>query len=277
MTADNEHPAKAYILGHSERELERLTTQARLIDPITRQFFTEAGIAPGMRVLDIGSGAGDVALLLAGLVGPTGEVVGTDRSAPALAKAEARVKQRGFANVTFRQGDPTAMKFERPFDAMAGRWVLMFQPDPVAMLRKLKAHVRPGGVIVFHEPDWENVRSHPAVPTYERCCKWMVETLRRDGVHTRMGIELYAAFLAAGLPAPSMRLQALIAGGANASDEVHLKTDLAITLVADMERLGVATAPEVDAETLGRRVLAEMAATNAVIVHRADIAAWCRT
>ena len=64
--------AGAYVLGHSDRELERLRLQAQLIDPITRQFLIEAGISPGMRVLDVGSGAGDVAFLAADLVGPPG-------------------------------------------------------------------------------------------------------------------------------------------------------------------------------------------------------------
>jgi hypothetical protein len=52
----------AYLLGHSDRELERLRVQARFIEPITRRFFVDAGIAPGMRVLDVGSGVGDVAI-----------------------------------------------------------------------------------------------------------------------------------------------------------------------------------------------------------------------
>ena len=55
----------AYVLGHSDREIERLKTQAQLIDPITRRFFEEAGISRGMRVLDVGSGAGDVAFQIA--------------------------------------------------------------------------------------------------------------------------------------------------------------------------------------------------------------------
>lgn len=64
-----------YVLGHSDAELRRLETQARVKDPITRRFFVEAGVGPGMRVLDVGSGAGDVALLLAELVGESGQVV----------------------------------------------------------------------------------------------------------------------------------------------------------------------------------------------------------
>ena len=69
-----------YALGHSDQELDRLAVQARLIDPITRRFFRDAGIVSGMRVLDVGSGSGDTAFLAANLVGDTGQVVGRPRS-----------------------------------------------------------------------------------------------------------------------------------------------------------------------------------------------------
>src|ERR1700720_4114454 len=106
-------PTRAYALGHSGRELERLSAQARLIDPITRQFFRDAGIVPGMRVLDVGSGAGDVSFLVADLVGDAGEVVGVDRSPNALAAARARAIAQSRHNVLFLEGDPAQMEFER--------------------------------------------------------------------------------------------------------------------------------------------------------------------
>jgi ubiquinone/menaquinone biosynthesis C-methylase UbiE len=93
----------AYALGHSDAELKRLATQARLIDPITRRFLVSAGIGEGMRVLDVGSGAGDVAMLVADLVGPKGEVVGTDPARTAIDAAERRVRTHGLANVAFRR------------------------------------------------------------------------------------------------------------------------------------------------------------------------------
>jgi ubiquinone/menaquinone biosynthesis C-methylase UbiE len=276
MSTANTSQMHNYVLGHSPKELDRLTVQARLIDPITRQFLVEAGVAPGMRVLDVGSGAGDVAFLVAGLVGPAGEVVGTDRSAAALATARARASERNLSNVSFREGDPGLLTFERPFDAAVGRYVLMFQDDPVAMLRGLARHVRPGGVIAFHEVDWANVRSHPTVAAYEQCCKWLVETMKRSGANTRMGIELQSAFLAAGIPAPSLRIHAVIGGGSNAHDAVHLKTDLAQILAPQMVRLGVATAEELAIDTLADRIILEMSERNAVIVGCGQVGAWSR-
>lgn len=254
--------ASSYVLGHSDRELERLRLQARLIDPITRQFLIEAGIALGMRVLDVGSGAGDVAFLAANLVGPTGQVVGVDRSAVGLARARTRAKEQSLANVTFRTSDLSAMAFDQPFDAVIGRYVLCFQPDPVATLRAIAKLVRTGGIILFHEPDRGQMRSVPPVPTYDRACEWVGETYRRTGADVRIGTKLYSMFLAAGLAAPTMRMHAVI-GGATALDEVHLDADQAVVLAADIERLRIATATELAADTLVERIAAEMAATRA--------------
>ena len=263
-----------YALGHSDRELDRLSAQARLIDPITRRFFHDAGIVPGMRVLDVGCGAGDVAFLVADMVGGSGEVTGVDRASNALAAAQARADALSRRNVIFAQGDPAQMAFERPFDAVVGRYVLQFQPDPAAMLRKLAAHVRPGGPIVFHELDWDGASSFPPSSTYDHCCRWIVETLRLLGAETRMGMKLHATFLAAGLRAPEMRLEAVVGGPSNNSDRLHLIADLVETLAPEMERLGLATAAEIGLATLARRMDDEVSAASTVVVGRSEIGAW---
>jgi ubiquinone/menaquinone biosynthesis C-methylase UbiE len=75
-----------------------------------------AGINTGMRVLDMGCGCGEVAFLAADLVGTTGELIGVDRASAAVNWATARAKEIG--NVKFLEGDPTLLRFDRPFDAV---------------------------------------------------------------------------------------------------------------------------------------------------------------
>ena len=133
-----------------------------------------------MRVLDVGSGTGAVAFLAADLVGPTGEVIGTDLDRRPL-RRQARPPARALSQVSFREGDPAEMAFDRTFDAIVGRYVLMFQADASRWLRRLAGHLRPGGVIVFHEPDWSCGRSDPVAPTYDRCCRWVIDALDRAG------------------------------------------------------------------------------------------------
>jgi len=255
-----------YVLGHSARELERLRSQARLIEPITRRFFEAAGIGAGMRVLDVGSGAGDVAFVAAELVGETGEVVGVDRSAAAVELAQSRAG----SNVSFLVGGPDAAT--GLFDAAVGRYVLQFQDDPAAMLREIAALVRPGGLIVFHELDWDGVRSSPPIPTFDRCARLCREAIG-SAAETRMGGKLFATFVAAGLPAPSLRLEAL----AGVEEPLRMVADLAGSLAEKIEELGLASAAELDPDALFEQMLAEARETTSVAVGNFQFGAWAQS
>ena len=265
-----------YVLGHSEQELERITAQARRFEPFTRRVFQAAGVVSGMRVLDVGSGAGDVAFLAAELVGGTGSVIGTDKAPTAVALARERASNTGLRNVAFREGDPTQMNFDQPFDAIVGRMILMHCGDPPEMLRKLTAHVQPGGVMVFLEPAWSVARSLPLVPLYERCCHWIVKVFRSAGSEADMGLKLHSAFVAAGLPAPSMQMQPIVGGPAAALDWLRGLAAIVNTMQSEIIRLGLATAAEVDSSTLADRLYAEAAATDSVIVAPGMVGAWVR-
>jgi SAM-dependent methyltransferase len=262
-----------YVLGHSDAELRRLATQARLVDPITRRFLVSAGIRKGMRILDVGSGAGDVAMLLAGLVGPTGEIVGTDPARTAIDAAEKRVRAASLENVTFKHGDPAAMTFDKPFDAVVGRYVLQFIPDPSAAIADLSRHLHRDGIMFFHELDWDGARSSPPVPTYDRVCSWIMRTIEGGGAQIRLGARLASVFERAGLSRPTLRLESVIACGPAAIDAVHLVTDLVAAQLPNMERMGIVTASEVELPSLAQRILAEVGA-DGTLVGRAEVAAW---
>ena len=267
-----------YPLGHSQLELERLKTQARYMEPVTRQFFCEAGVEVG-RVLDVGSGAGDVAFLAADLVGDVGEVIGADQATTAVATATQRAKSKGLRNVSFRLGDPSELEFDRPFDAVVGRYVLLFQTDAAAMVLKLAKRLSPGGVIVFHEHDWSDVRSFPPASTYDACCQWVIEAARRAGAECNGATNLYRAFLGAGLPAPQMRMQTFIGFGVTCTDWLQGLADLACTActwLPKIEQFGLARVAEVDVVTLAQRLRDEVIANAHMIVGRSEIAAWSR-
>lgn len=93
----------SYMLGHSEAEIIRLEMQAQILRPITERLLRSAGIRPGMRALDLGSGAGDVAMLAAELVGPSGWVVGIDRNSRVLSIAMERANRAGFKHLSFHE------------------------------------------------------------------------------------------------------------------------------------------------------------------------------
>ena len=142
---------KPYVLGDSEGELRRLVDQSHFIGELTEQVLLRAGIEQGMSVLDCGCGAGDVSFLVARLVGPSGRIVGIDRSIAGIELARQRAAEAGLANVTFEVAELAEFLLSEPVDVLVGRLILMYQPEPEVILSQLAKHVRPGGLIVFQE------------------------------------------------------------------------------------------------------------------------------
>jgi len=267
--------AKAdYVLGYTDSEQERLIRQAAIIGPITERLFREAGIGPGQRVLDLGSGMGDVAMLLARIVGPSGEVTGVDRDANSIARAQARVAAAGFRNVTFVRTDVNNIVNDRPFDAAVGRFILMFLPDPVSVLRSVSDLVRPGGVLAFQEPSWTAMLALGArLPLLSRTRHLIHEILLRSGANREMGLALYRAFQEAGLPAPKMHLEMPLGSDADfirlTSDVLRSLRPLARQHEVSLEELG-------HLDTLPHRICAEVTAANTVVSLIAVVGACAR-
>ena len=259
-----------YALGRTDAEQERLIRQARWLTPHTERCFREAGIGLGQRVLDVGSGVGDVVLVLARLVGPTGEVVGVEQGARSIGRARDRVAEAGLHNVTFAQADVSQVPGDRPFDAAVGRYILMFLPDPISVLRSLSRLVRPGGVLAFQEPDWraflEDARSFPL---WSVGASLMVETFQRSGTNTNLGPELSQVFVKAGLPVPSVRTDLLV--GAE-----EWMPDVLQSLRLQMKQLNLFIEPLGDFDTLSERLHGEVAATNAQTPLPSLVSAWSR-
>ena len=204
-----------YPLPHGSAETNRLIQQSAFINPFTRSLFIDAGIGSGMAVLDVGSGAGDVALIAAELAGLQGSVVGIDRNAAGLEVARGRAKAAGFSHVTFREGNITDIGADEQFDAVVGRLVLMYQPDPAATLRRLATHLKPGGIVAFGEynitPDV--MRAPAGMPLTGKLFSWIEGAFRHANAETRMGDRLFQTYRGAGLPSPKMYLMSYIGGG----------------------------------------------------------------
>ena len=266
----------SYVLGHAEHELQRLARQAALIGPTTRTLLIEAGIRPGMRVLDFGTGRGDVALLAAELVGPEGSVVGIDLAPSAIAVARERVAEMGLGNVSFHAGDPAALDDEEPFDAVVGRYVLLFVPEPAEMLRRLAGRLVPGGVVAFHEVDWSLHRSVPPIEVWDRCCRLVLDALTAGGADIQVGSTLPAVFAAAGLDSPALRLSAIVGGGLRSDDVIGRLVGLVTTLRPSLVERGVIDADELDPIALTQELRTQIAERHAFVQAATDVTAWTR-
>ena len=113
-----------------------------MLRPITERLLRNAGIDTGMRVLDLGCGAGDVTMLVAELVGPEGFVVGIDRNQQVLDVARVRTREAGLQQISFLEASIEAFSAREPFDLVIGRYILIHQSEPVMLLRNAGRLVR---------------------------------------------------------------------------------------------------------------------------------------
>lgn len=264
---------REYFTRYQQAEEERLLAQGKVLDPLTRRVFASAGLSRGMRVLDLGSGVGNVSRIAAEFVGPDGSVVGVDRDPEAVRRAERLTEDAGFRNVEFREGDVQALDgLDGGFDAVVGRLVLMYVADPVGALRKAASLLGPGGLVCMHEADVTYLWTSVDTPTWRQLRSWIVDAFGSIGADLRMGPSLFATFHAAGLPDPELTMEAVVGGGDRAP--AFGWANIARTALPLLERLGVATADEVDPDTLTERLLAEVHAEHGIVIGPCLYGAW---
>jgi ubiquinone/menaquinone biosynthesis C-methylase UbiE len=263
------------VLGHSDSELRRLENQARFIGDLTEEVLRRAGLASGMRVLDVGCGTGDVSFLAASLVGQGGHVLGIDQAPVAIEKARERAQHAGLDNVRFEVTDVADFEIVEQVDAIIGRLILLYLRDPVGILRRLAEQASPGTLLVFHEMDMSTARSVPESPLCSQGFRWIIETFRRAGVEIDMGSKLHSTFRDAGLPDPQMMLAARFESGPDSFAYQYLAEVLS-TLLPAAERFGITSAEAVGIETFAARLRDEVVALGGVVQPPAFIGAWCR-
>lgn len=278
----------AYPINQSAEEMRRLAIQAEVLHTQpTRWLFEQAGLAPSMRVLDIGCGAGDVSFVVTEFVGPKGAVVGLDSSFEALATARARAAHLGLTNVAFVAGnlnkniDLDALAIGGPFDALVGRAVLMYLPDPAATLRHFLPLIRPGGVVAFREvlagePFLEAV---PTCSLIDEFNAWYKEqglvALAAVGMAGQTGLHLHQVFQDAGLPPPQVWLHAPIGhtpdwfGWEYLNHQVQMITALA-------RKAGVSLPVDFGPTTFGDRVRTQILAQRGLLRIQRGVQAWVR-
>jgi ubiquinone/menaquinone biosynthesis C-methylase UbiE len=268
--------ADDYFLGRSESETKRLILQNTIHGPMTRRFFEAAGIGRGMKVLEIGSGAGDVALLAADLVGPQGQVTGVEMNAEIVETARARVQAAGWNNVGFLVGDVRDVGTGDDFDAVVGRWVLMYLPDPATLLRELANRLRPGGIVAFHENDFSYPPTiFPSTEISQQIHRWAIPPPDMPGPEMQMGTKLLKAYVEAGLPTPNIMCEVPVGGGPDWPGYEYIAETLRSLLPALERRTGL-DPKAVGIDTLAERLRTEVVRTNGVQMLPMMFGAWAR-
>jgi SAM-dependent methyltransferase len=236
-----------------------------------------AGIGRGMRVLDVGCGAGDVSMLAAELVGRSGSVVGIDRSPEVITFARERVRSAGLGNIDFEEVSIEDFSEPRPFDAVVGRYVLIHQADPAALVRAAASLVRPRAVVAFQELciRAESVQSFPSVSLSQQAGEWIRVAFQAVAPHHDAGGRLIEHFWRAGLRQPTLFCESPVGGG-KYSLLIPWIVGTLESVMPQLVKVGVLTEDSIDIETLTTRLANAVVEAQSQIIGPAQFCAWTR-
>jgi SAM-dependent methyltransferase len=263
-----------YTMGRTSTETDRLQIQGRLFAPYSAQLLRMAGIAPGMRVLDVGSGAGDVSLLLAEAVGPDGAVIGVDMDPDIVDYARDRVADAGFANVSFRVADLADLRLKERVDAVVGRLILLHVSDPAATLRNLCRLIRPGGLMTFQEVNMPRCRAVPATPLATKYINWAIDAWRAIGADPDLGDHVVSLLSEAGLTVEGVA-SANVGGPADSPVPQFMAETIRSMQPVILAHCGI-TEADVDVDTLHERLVRESIETDSTLWMPELVASWAR-
>jgi SAM-dependent methyltransferase len=197
-----------YVLGTHDAELERLGLQHRLWRPRVLDAWRRARIGPGQTVLDVGAGPGYAAIDLAEIVGRSGRVVALERSRRFLDALLERAAARGLTQLEAVEVDVVTGDFGvLAADGAWCRWVLCFVSDPRAVIGRIRAALKPGGVAVFHEYlDYGAWALSPPCAAHTHFVEQVIDSWRADGGEPDVGRLLAGYLIEAGFRIESTRL-----------------------------------------------------------------------
>lgn len=185
-----------------KRNPDTYTDMASIGEDITRKLIEYGKIKPGMKVLDLGCGSGDISFLISGYVGTEGTVVGIDNNENAISNATNKLQESGLTNLSFYVKDLTQdFEFDnRDFDAIIVRRVLMYLPDVENVIKAAAQYLKTDGVFLAQEND---ISLTPiglkSMPIHRKIIRLIRETLKKENVNFKMGFDLFSVLTNANL------------------------------------------------------------------------------
>ena len=223
---------------------ERLRALEAVLDPGTLHHLEASGFRSGWHCLEVGAGAGSVALWLAERVGSDGSVLATDLDLTELRRVTHERLSRRVHDV-LRDALP-----EEHFDLVHVRLVLGWLPDPALAVRRLVASLKPGGLLLAEELDFSSAVADPAMPADSAAVVTRVLNAHlavladRHGFDSTCGRRLSGLLAQAGLIEVRAEGRATMWRGGEAGGELWRLTFTQLRQA--MLDAGTVTAPDVD-------------------------------
>ncbi|BEP15457.1 hypothetical protein acdb102_37680 [Acidothermaceae bacterium B102] len=200
-------PMEQYVIAGGETGFHRLAVLARLWAPTTLGLLRDLGVGPGTQCLDLGCGGGFVTLEMARLVGPTGHATGIDMDEVKLALGREVAAAEGLDNVTLRAGNVYDWAEPGTYDLVYCRFLLQHLARPVDVMKAMWDAVRPGGVLVIEDADFDGQFCEPPNAGFDFWVEKYQQVLLRHGGDPHIGRKVPGYFRTVGIPEPTVAIK----------------------------------------------------------------------
>lgn len=188
-----------YIISGGEEGKKRLNVLSEVLKDHTRLLLETDGSITGQRLLDLGCGGGNVALMAAGMVGPAGHVTAIDFDSAIIALAQQDASEASVQNISFTAQSAYDIDFDQEFDIVYSRFLLSHLSDPLRVLTNMIRSTRPGGKIIVEDVQFSGHFCYPQCPAFDAYLNYYNTAAINNGQNPEMGIALAELFHSAGI------------------------------------------------------------------------------
>lgn len=181
-----------YVTATGEEGSDQLDNLDRWYGKESRKFLLDIGLKPGMRVLDVGCGIGNLSRWMAEIVGPTGSVTGVDNDEKQIVLASQRAKKNQIANCHFEQADASDLtKYQDQYDLVYCRWVLIHVKDAKQVTEQMANAVKTGGLLASETGDMFTSRYYPSFANFDLIVDKLNVLLPKTGANVHIAQDIF--------------------------------------------------------------------------------------
>lgn len=184
------HALDTYIIRGGEADRARLAVVSRVLFPTTRSLLDRFEPLQGGLLIDAGFGGGDVTFELAARAGPAGRAIGLDADEVKVELARQSAAAQGIDNVEFYPVDLLDAWPVGGASLVYIRFVLIYMTDPQRLLARARQALRPGGILVIEDIDYDGEFCDPPCSAFNRYSDLFVQAIERRGADPFIGRKL---------------------------------------------------------------------------------------
>ena len=181
-----------YIIGVGKDDEERLSLLNELFGKTSKDLLLKAGLTPGMRILEVGCGTGNMTRWIAKQIGDNGHVTAVDISPEQIQIAKENCSQSN--NITFVESSLFDLNTSIKFDLIYSRFLIMHLPNPFEGLQYLTQLLKPNGILVSEEATNSVTACYPESSVFKQYRQLVMALFTKKNIDFDIGEKLYAYF-----------------------------------------------------------------------------------